>query len=53
MLDLSSWLRIGTGEIWFVDWIEVDQDTDRWRALVNAEMKFQFPQNVGNILTSW
>jgi len=34
------------------DWIDVAQNKDRWRALVNAVMKLQVPKNVGNFLTT-
>jgi len=34
------------------DWIDVAQDRDRWRALVNELMDFRVPQNAGNFLTS-
>jgi hypothetical protein len=35
-----------------VDWIELAQDRDRWRALVNVAMNLQIPLNAGNFLTS-
>jgi hypothetical protein len=34
-----------------MDWIELAQDMDRWRTLVNVVMDLRVPLNAGNFLT--
>jgi len=35
-----------------IEWIDLAQDRDRWRFLVNEAMNFQVPYNEGNFMTS-
>ena len=42
-------LEVGWGSM---DWIELAQDRDRWRALAKAVMNLRVPQYAGNFLAS-
>ena len=41
--------EVGCGGI---DWIDLAQDKDRWRALLGVVMNLCVPHNVGNFLTT-
>jgi hypothetical protein len=38
--------------MWGLDWIDLAQNGDRWRALVDAVINLRIPKNAVNFLTS-
>jgi hypothetical protein len=45
-------IKINLQEVGYEDWIQLAQDRNSWRALMNAVVNVLFPQNAGNFLTS-
>jgi hypothetical protein len=45
-------MDLNEAECGVVNWIELAEDRDRWRALVIAVMNLWVPQNAGNSLSS-
>jgi len=62
LIDRGHWENLGVDERkllkfnvqevgWGMDWMEMAQDRDRWRALVTTLMSLRVPGNPGNLLT--
>jgi len=47
-------IKMGLQEVGWrsMNWVDLAQDRDRWRALLNAAMNLRVPLNGGNFLTS-
>ena len=50
--EVLSGVDLQVGRCEGVDWIELAQERDRWRTLVNAVKNLRVPYNVENLLTS-
>jgi hypothetical protein len=48
-MTILKWIFKKWGGV--MDWIELAQESDRWRAVVTAVMNLRVPQNEGNLLT--
>jgi hypothetical protein len=55
-MRFSTWnnIKMNLTEVGWgsTDWIDIAEDRDQWRALVNTVMNLQFPCNVGKLLSS-
>ena len=52
---LNDNIKMDLQEVWCrgMEWIELAEDWDRWRALVNALLDLRVLYNAGNFMTSW
>jgi len=53
-LGIDGNIKIDLQEVGWegMDWIDLAQDRDRWRALVNVVINLSITKNTGNFLTS-
>jgi hypothetical protein len=51
---MGSYIRMDLMEIGWqgMDWMQLAQDRDQWRALMNTVMNHRVPQKAENFLTS-
>jgi hypothetical protein len=49
---ILKWIFKKWDEMRDMDWIDLSQDMNGWRKLVNAPMNPRFPNNAGNFLSS-
>jgi len=48
----EDYIKMDLREVGGMDWIELAQDRDRLRTLVNAVVNLRLPHNAGNFLTT-